>query len=94
MRMIGGVIGPVLTAVIRRPATLRLAFSMISEARRSAVPFASVTMPATASRAGSPRGPPSESVSVNVYALKSALSPRPSPDAYPNSSDDRIEASA
>src|SRR4051794_7787365 len=34
---------------MRRPAALRLAFSMVSEARRSAVPLACVTLPATAS---------------------------------------------
>src|SRR5260370_18697709 len=34
---------------MRWPAALLLAFSMISEARRSAVPLACVTMPATAS---------------------------------------------
>jgi hypothetical protein len=35
-------------AVMRRPAALRLAFSMVSEALRSAVPLACVTLPATA----------------------------------------------
>src|SRR6267378_539323 len=34
---------------MRRPAALRLAFSMVSEARRSAVPLACVILPATAS---------------------------------------------
>src|SRR3954447_3429460 len=34
---------------MRRPAALRLAFSMTSAARRSAVPLACVTLPATAS---------------------------------------------
>src|SRR5678816_1615103 len=34
---------------MRRPAFLALALSMISEARRSAVPVANVTVPATAS---------------------------------------------
>src|SRR6516225_8247574 len=34
---------------MRRPSLLSLALSIVSEARRSAVPVASVTMPATAS---------------------------------------------
>src|SRR5262245_48353985 len=34
---------------MRRPSFLTLALSIVSEARRSAVPVASVTMPATAS---------------------------------------------
>src|SRR5271167_2227282 len=44
---------------MRPPASLALALSMICQARRSAVPLASVTMPATAAHAGSPwwRGP-------------------------------------
>ena len=35
---------------MQQPASLALALSMICEARRSAVPLASVTIPATASR--------------------------------------------
>ena len=38
-----------LCTVMRRPSFLTLALSIVSEARRSAVPVASVTMPATAS---------------------------------------------
>src|SRR6516225_948933 len=45
--------------VMRRPSFLTLALSIVSEARRSAVPVASVTTPATASPCRSPswRGP-------------------------------------
>src|SRR6185437_7692272 len=46
--MVGRVIG-LIFAHLRPPASLALALSMICEARRSAVPSASVTMPATAS---------------------------------------------
>src|ERR1700736_6053614 len=46
--MVSRVIG-LIFAVMRPPASLALALSMICEARRSAVPLASVTMPATAS---------------------------------------------
>src|SRR5712672_25636 len=47
--MVGRVIGLSSPTVMRPPASLALALSMICEARRSAVPSASVTMPATAS---------------------------------------------
>src|ERR1022692_871695 len=48
--MIGRVVGLLSSpAVMRRPVALLLALSMISEARRSAVPLACVTIPATAS---------------------------------------------
>src|ERR1700738_377005 len=47
--MVSRVIGLSSPTVMRQPASSALALSMICEARRSAVPLASVTMPATAS---------------------------------------------
>src|SRR6187401_1679547 len=47
--MIGGIIRLVLTGRDTAACGFALAFSMVSEARRSAVPLACVTLPATAS---------------------------------------------